>query len=193
VYAAVSGLAHYGPSYRVTDTIRQGFSGRGNFQDHVAYTAVVLKRTVENLLADLQAGNPAEYRDVTQRSNATSDLVELALAQTIGDQPMLGIIQLRRNGAGNNLTARTMICPGSCRQDTQLFYLGYWERIKPYVHASGRSRNIGSAASIDKLIRLEMQAHPNEVSAPINILELNRWGTRWLQDGGNCSLPGVGW
>jgi hypothetical protein len=140
---------------------------------------------VRELLAHGAIWNPNDQYHVNS--------LRSTLLETIGDQPMLGIIQLRRNGAGNNLTARTMICPGSCRQDTQLFYLGYWERIKPYVHASGRSRNIGSAASIDKLIRLEMQAHPNEVSAPINILELNRWGTRWLQDGGNCSLPGVGW
>jgi len=40
---------------------------------------------------------------------------------------------------------------------------------------------------------LEIAAHPNEVSAPINILELTGSGARWLQNGGNCSLPGVGW
>jgi hypothetical protein len=193
VYATVSGLAHYGSSYRVTDTVRQGFSARGTFESHVSSTAEVLKRTVENLLADLQVRNPAEYSNLMQRSNASSDLVELAVAQMIGTQPMLGIIELRRNDGGNNLTATTIICPGSCRQNTQLFYLGYWERIRPYVRTSGRPRTVASAASIDKLIRLEVQAHPNEVSAPINILELNRSGARWLQNGGNCSLPGVGW
>jgi hypothetical protein len=193
VYATVSGLAHYGRSYRVTDTIREGFSGRGTFENHVASTAMVLKRTVENLLADLQANDPDEYRYVMQRPNANADLVELAVAQTIGSQPMLGIIELRRDGSGNTLTARTIICAASCRQSTQLFYLGYWEHIKPYVGTSGRRRAVGSAASIDKLIRLEVQAHPNEVSAPINILELSRSGARWLQNGGNCWLPGVGW
>jgi hypothetical protein len=99
VYATVSGLAHYGSSYRVTDTIRQGFSGRGTFESHVSSTALVLKRTVENLLAGLQTGNPAEYRYAMQRSNANADLVELAVAQMIGTQPMLGIIELRRRAA----------------------------------------------------------------------------------------------
>jgi len=54
--------------------------------------------------------------------------------------------------------------------------LGYWEHIKPYVATSGRPRIVGSAASIDRLIRLEIQAHPNEVGIPINILELNGSG-----------------
>ena len=58
---------------------------------------------------------------------------------------------------------------------------------------SGEPRTIASAASIDRLIRMEMDAHPAEVGAPINILELNGSGARWLQNGGNCSLPGVGW
>jgi|NGEPerStandDraft_6_1074524.scaffolds.fasta_scaffold18485_8 hypothetical protein len=193
VYATVSGLAHYGRSYRVTDTIREGFGGRGTFESHVSTTALVLKRTVEKLLADLQASDPNEYRYLMQRSNGTSDFVQLVVAQTVRTQPMLGIIELRRNGVGNGLTATTTICPGSCRQNTELFYLGYWEHIKPYVATSGRPRTVGSAASIDKLIRLEIQAHPNEVSVPINILELNGSGARWLQNGGNCSLPGVGW
>ncbi len=170
-----------------------GFAGRGTFESHVSTTALVLKRTVEKLLAGLQASDPNEYRYLMQRSNGTSDFVQLVVAQTVRAQPMLGIIELRRNGAGNSLTLRTIICPGSCRQSTELFYLGYWEHIKPYVATSGRPRIVGSAASIDKLIRLEIQAHPNEVSVPINILEVNGSGARWLQNGGNCSLPGVGW
>jgi hypothetical protein len=193
VYATVSGLAHYGRSYRVTDTIRQGFANPGTFESHVSSTAVILKRRVEDLLAYLQANDPTQYRILMQPSNYTSDVVQLALAQTVRSQPMLGIIELRRNATGNGLTTRTTICPGNCKQSTELFYLGYWERIKPYVATPSGPRNVGSAASIDRLIRLEIAAHPSEVSAPINILELTGSGARWLQNGGNCSLPGVGW
>ncbi len=191
VYATVSGLAHYGRSYRVTDTIREGFAGPGTFESHVWSTAAILKRSVENLLAHLQASDPTQYRMLLQESNYTSDVVQLAVAQTVRAQPMLGIIELRRSG--NSLTTSTIICPGSCKQSTELFYLGYWERIKPYVATPSGPRSVGSAASIDRLIRLEIAAHPNEVGAPINILELTGSGARWLQNGGNCSLPGVGW
>ena len=106
---------------------------------------------------------------------------------------MLGIIELRPNGAGNRFTTTTTICPGACSQNAEIFYFGYWERIKPYVAGSGQPRSVGSAASIDRLIRMEMAAHPNAVSAPVNILQLDGSGARWLQNGGNCSLPGVGW
>ncbi|MGA2371995.1 MAG: hypothetical protein ACLPPV_08490 [Candidatus Korobacteraceae bacterium] len=193
VYATVSGLAHYGGSYRVTDTIRQGFARPGTFATHVSSTAAILRRRVENLLANLQASDPGQYRVLVQPSNYTSDLVQLAIAQMVQSQPMLGIIELRRSGTGNSLTTRTTICPGNCKPSTELFYLGYWERIKPYVATPSGPRSVGSAASIDRLIRLEIAAHPNEVSAPINILELTDSGARWLQNGGNCSLPGVGW
>ncbi|MFZ0794726.1 MAG: hypothetical protein WAM65_13205 [Candidatus Korobacteraceae bacterium] len=152
-----------------------------------------MRRRVHTLLAGLQASDPTQYRILMQPSNYTSDVVQLAVAQTVRSQPMLGIIELRRSGTENNLTTRTTICPGSCRESTQLFYLGYWERIQPYVATPSGPRNVGSAASIDRLIRLEIAAHPNEVSAPINILELTGSGARWLQNGGNCSLPGVGW
>lgn len=192
VYATVSGLAGYGKSYRVSDTIRAGFAGDRSFESHVASTAYVLKRTLEKLLAGLQASNPTEYRYLMQRSGYSSDLVQLAVAQTVNGQPMLGMIELRRAGVGNNLAVTTSVCPGNCRQNTEIFYLGYWERIQPYVATSGSPRNVASAASIDRLIRLEIGAHPNEVGPPINVLEVNGYGARWLQNGGNCSLPGVG-
>jgi len=147
VYATVSGLAHYGQSYRVADTIRQGFAGPGTFESHVSSTAAILKRRAENLLAHLQASDPTQYRILMQPSNYTSDLVQVAVAQTVRSQPMLGIIELRRSATGSSLTTRTTICPGSCRQSTELFYLGYWERIKPYVATPSGPRSVGSAAS----------------------------------------------
>ncbi len=130
-----------------------------------------------------------EYRSLTAPANESSDLIQLAVAQTVRGQPMLGIVELRRTSAGNRFTSSTTICPGSCSQKPGIFYFGYWERIKPYVAGSGRTRSVASAASLDRLIRLEIGAHPGEVSGPINILELTGSGARWLQNGGNCSLP----
>jgi hypothetical protein len=40
---------------------------------------------------------------------------------------------------------------------------------------------------------MEIHAHPDDVGVPINILELNGTAALRLQNGGNCSLPGVGW
>ena len=192
VYVTVSGLAHYGVGYRSTDAIRDGYGRPGTFQDHLQATAYWLQRRTQDLLAYLQRNNPAEYRRLTQ-SDDRADFVALALAEVVAGQPMLGVIELQRIGNGPRLSARTSICPGNCRQGDGLFYLGYWDQIKPYVDNAGQQRNVGSAASLDRLIRLEINAHPAEVGAPINILELGESGPRWLQNGGNCSLPGVGW
>jgi hypothetical protein len=193
VYATVSGFAHYGRSYHVTDAIREGFAGDGTFTTHVSHTALALQRKVEKQLADLQARNRSDYRYLMTPATDTSDFIELAVAQDVRGQPMLGIVELRRARASNRFIARTTVCPGTCSQNPEIFYFGYWERIKPYVASSGHPRSVASAASIDRLIRLEIGAHPSEVSTPINILELTGAGARWLQNGGNCSLPGVGW
>lgn len=193
VYATVSGLAHYGTYYRSTDAIRDGFARPGSFQSHVSSTGYFLQQRVLNLLTALQRNNPSEYRNLMQRSSAQSDFVALALTEMVSGEPMLGVIELQRSNAQPTLRVKLTICPGNCRQDSGIFYLGYWEQIKHYVANSGQERNVGSAASIDRLIRLEIKSHPAEVSAPINILELGSSGARWLQNGGNCSLPGVGW
>ena len=193
VFATVSGLAHYGSSFRATDAIRDGFGTSGSFRDHVAGTAYSLERRIDKLLTTLRQTNPAAYRSLLQRSAQPSDFVELAVAQSVNWQPMLGIVELRRVSGQPLFTARTTICPGKCGRNSEIFYLGYWERIQPYVADSGEPRTVASAASIDRLIRMEMNAHPAEVGSPINILELNGSGARWLQNGGNCSLPGVGW
>ena len=193
VYGTVSGFAHYGRNYHASDAISEGFAGDGTFASHVSNTASILKRKVEKQLADLQVNNASEYRYLLQPTLDTSDFIQLALAQTVRGQPMLGIVELQRMGGENRFTAKTTICPGSCSQNTEIYYLGYWESIKPYVANSGQPRSVGSAAAIDRLIRFEIAAHPNEVGTPINILELTGSGARWLQNGGNCSLPGVGW
>jgi hypothetical protein len=191
VLGTVSGLAHYGTVYRASDSIRDGFVRPGTFQQHVAATAFFLQARVNRLLTVLAANNTPAYRYLTQPSNRESDVVQLAVAQVVNRTPMLGIIELQQS-RGSRLTVRTTICPGNCRQDNALFYLGYFDRIGPYVAGRGQPRSVGSPASIDRLIRMEMQAHPRDVGAPINILELTSDGARWLQNGGNCSLPGVG-
>ncbi len=192
-YATVSGLAHYGSQYRAIDAVRDAYSRPGTFQQRLAGTAASLQRHVESLLAYLARNNPSQYRLLMRQAGSQSDIVALAVAESVAGQPMLGIVELRRATAGDGLVAQTAICPGNCRQGDGLFYLGYWDQIRPYVANSGQPRSVGSAASIDRLIRLEINAHPNEVGAPINILELNDSGARWLQNGGNCSLPNVGW
>ena len=192
-YATVTGLAHYGNRYQAVDAVRDAYSRPGTFQQRVAAAAASLQRRLESLLAYLEGNNPSQYRLLVQQTSARSDIVALAFAETVAGQPMLGIVELRRAGTGNALVAQTAICPGNCRQGDGLFYLGYWERIRPYVANAGQPRSVASAASIDRLIRMEINAHPNEVGAPINILELNASGARWLQNGGNCSLPNVGW
>jgi hypothetical protein len=193
VYATVSGLAHYGSSFRATDAVRDGFARPGSFQNHVSATAYFLQQRVQGLLGGIQQNNPGEYRTLIGRSSTQSDFVALAVAENVAGQPMLGIVELQHVAGQDLFVAKTAVCPGNCRQGDGLFYLGYWDQIKPYVANSGQPRTVGSAASIDRLIRLEIKAHPAEVGAPINILELSGSGARWLQNGGNCSLPGVGW
>jgi hypothetical protein len=191
-YATVSGLAHYGNRYRAMDAVRDAYSQPGTFDQRVASTAASLQRRVGNLLNYLARNNPSQFRLLMDQGRH-ADIVALAMAETVAGRPMLGIVELRRATTGNGLVAQTAVCPGNCRQGDGLFYLGYWEQIRPYVANAGNPRSVGSAASIDRLIRIEMNAHPNQVGAPINILEVNGAGARWLQNGGNCSLPGVGW
>ena len=191
-YATVSGLAHYGSRYHAMDAVRDAYSHPGTFQERVADTASSLQNRVGSLLAYLARNNPSQFRLLTRKANPHSDIVALAIAESVAGQPMLGVIELRRTNNGS-LVAQTSICPGNCRQGDGLFYLGYWDQIRPYVANDGQPRSVGSAASIDRLIRLEINAHPDEVGTPINILELNGTGARWLQNGGNCSLPNVGW
>ena len=193
IYATVAGLAHYGTSYRATDALRDGYARPGDFRAHVSATAYSLQHRVQGLLAGIQRSNPSEYQTIMQRTATQSDFVALAITEMVAGDPMLGVIELQHAAGRPELAVKITICPGNCRQDGGIFYLGYWEQIRPYVANAGQERSVGSAASIDRLIRLEIKAHPAEVGAPIDILELNRSGARWLQNGGNCSLPGVGW
>ncbi len=160
VYATVSGLAHYGTGFRSSDAILDGFARPGSFQNHVSATAYSLQQRVRNLLAALQRNNPDEYQRLMQSTRAQSDFVALALTEMVGGEPMLGVIEVRRTGSQPNLALKVTVCPGNCRQGEGIFYLGYWEQIRPYVANAGQERSVGSAASIDRLIRAGNQGSP---------------------------------
>lgn len=121
VYATVSGLAHYGTSFRATDAVRDGFSRPGNFQNQVSSTAYFLQQRVDNLLAGLQRNNPNEYRLLMQRAGAQSDFVALAVAGSINGEPMLGIIELQRAAGQRGFVVKTAVCPGIAARATACF------------------------------------------------------------------------
>ena len=151
VYATVSGFAHHGRAYRATDAVKDGFAAPGTFQRHIASTAFLLQSRVQRFLANLERGNPAEYRSLMRRTAGPADFVQLAVAQTNQGQPMLGIVELQRAGA-NSFRTKTMVCPGNCSRSDAIYYLGYWERIKPYVD--------DAAAADDRVGCFHRPAHP---------------------------------
>ena len=193
VYATVSGFAHYGRINHVTDAIREGFAGDGTFA----------KSCLEYCPRSPAQGGKTTGRSPNQRYGRLSILTNTN-SRPIGSHTTgRGSVRQRAADAG--------YCRAATHKRGQPLHRDYdhlSRRLQPKhrnlllrilgAHQtvrcrSGQPRRVGSAASIDRLIRLEIGAHPGEVSAPINILELTRFGARWLQNGGNCSLPGVGW
>ena len=97
--------------------------------------------------------------------------------------------QFHQTGLIAAMAALIFSAPTAAEDNDELF-----QRIKAHMSEHlAQLPNFVCHETIDRLIRMEMQAHPREVGSPINILELTADGARWLQDGGNCRLPGVGW
>src|SRR5207248_2189373 len=92
-YATVSGLAHYGNQYPAMDAVRDAYARPGTFEERVAGIAASLQRRVGSLLTYLAREHPSQYRLLMQQDAAQSDIVALAIAESVAGQPMLGVVE----------------------------------------------------------------------------------------------------
>lgn len=77
-------------------------------------------------------------------------------------------------------------CPGDCRQGKVTAYLGHTGALKGYISDHSDVWKAGYVQGIRELITLQMEAEPEHVGPPIDILRIDRMGAEWIQIKPEC-------
>ena len=77
-------------------------------------------------------------------------------------------------------------CPGDCQQGKVIAYFGNTGALKQYMSDRSNAWKSGYVQEIRKLITLQIEAQPEHVGPPIDILHINRMGAEWIQIKSGC-------
>jgi hypothetical protein len=188
-FLAIAGLEH--------DTLR-GFDSRaaaakalessGSFLFRVAGAEVLAQRASEVEMARLKVEDPDAYRFSVKNGGSIFDLV---IASVEGGIPLLAIRRFHINEASGSVeTAVAIDCPGNCPGGR---YFGY---LEPAGGEAEKFLTMNSTPRLNvdvlrDLVLKQIIATPNEVGPPIEILNLDHTGARWIENDLGCSLTWV--
>ena len=77
-------------------------------------------------------------------------------------------------------------CPGDCQQGKVIAYFGHTGALKQYMSDRSNAWKSGYVQGIRKLITLQMEAQPEYVGPPIDILHIDRMGAEWIEVKSEC-------
>ncbi|MBW1771982.1 MAG: hypothetical protein JRJ51_04045 [Deltaproteobacteria bacterium] len=77
-------------------------------------------------------------------------------------------------------------CPGDCQQGKVIAYLGHTGALNRYMSDRSNVWKAGYVQGIRELITLQIEAQPEHVGPPIDILHINRRGAEWVQIKSEC-------
>lgn len=169
--------------YEAKRIVEEGISHPGDFAQRVQVTEELLKQGLSAELRRLKSEDPTTYVWVLEPEH---HVLQVAFAQYENGKPHLAALdfQFDSNSASFNMTRKN--CPGSCDEHGEAYYLGRHEAIDVFVPTNKKFTD--PTTYFTKLINLEISAHPGDVGPPIDILQIDISGPKWLVGGTTCDL-----
>jgi len=186
-FLAISGLEH--------DTLRdfdsrkvatEAFESAGGFLFWVAASEVFVRNAAEVEMRRLRTEDPEAYRFTIKHDSSILGLVFVSFDKIV---PRLAIRQLRYDEQSGRVEISAAVdCPGKdCPEGHYLAYLAPSDGvIERFVKANGRPQL--NVDVLRDLVSKQIQATPDEVGPPVEILTIDRGGPRWVANELDCPL-----
>lgn len=141
--------------------------------------AGLIAQHLSKALEDVRANNPEDFDLGSGRNTLQAMFVGLDEGE-----PSLIAVQFtpRLSSKGEILvTSLLYSCPGDCPSGTFSLPLGESEAAEKAIDQDNEFWKNGSIAGIQKYIEIEIADKPEKVGQPIDILQIRKTGTRWVQ------------
>jgi len=165
--------------------IIQEACGRGDsIHEKVTAFDEIIVRTWSQEIRELKEERPELYR----RNLRGKTLLQIAFAGIARRKPVFYMRYLRavEQRDSPSIVLQKKRCPGNCSEGTAYAFLGHTGALKEHMAGGTDIWDAGYAEGIRRLITLQMEAEPEHVGPPIDILRLDRTGAEWIQKKPEC-------
>ncbi|MFH0845770.1 MAG: hypothetical protein V1930_09845 [Pseudomonadota bacterium] len=186
-FIGYAGLAEYTKTnYDLVTLVNEACMKGGTLEDKVRAFDGVIVNPLSHALKYIKRTHSRYYRQKIHGKAA----VQIVFAAVEEGVPIIHVRYLNvsdRGGDSPSIALYKRSCPGEdCPNGEFVAYLGHNEAIVRFVEKEKNFWTIGYAEGIRELIDLEIQAEPDYVGAPIDILRLDGKGHRWIQRKEEC-------
>jgi hypothetical protein len=184
---AVAGLvSDTGSGYALSSLLRDTMAGGGELSSKMDRFIVGVQPALSNAVAALRRDDPEQFAVFT----GGPPILQAILADTADGYPVIMTVSFSVNGNGA-LQPHTSRIDGSDLMGPRIIYAGQQDRIRAYLRAHRDWIAGDNAVLVQKLVQVEVDANTPWVGGPIDVLEINGRGTRWLQAKSACVDPAI--
>lgn len=185
LFFAFSGLPKIpGIEYDLMEIVEEAASDGGTITEQVEEFGDIIVEEWSEGLQKLKEDRSQLYK----KELLGKIILQVAFAGIQKRKPVFFMVHLKvmeRDGSPTIAISRKS-CPGDCQQGKVIAYLGDTGALKQYMSDRSNAWKSGYVQGIRKLIALQMEAEPEYVGPPIDILHINKTGAEWVQIKPEC-------
>lgn len=139
------------------------------------------------MLERYRRGSPSNYELLFQRTSSPLQIIFFGVEK--GSSFVLATYFAPTSRSARDpveITTYRYKCPGDCPNGEQIFMLGEHHAIDRFLSGEPNFWKKDPVGAVRKLIELEIADDPEIVGPPIDILQIDRNGTRWIQKKAQC-------
>ncbi|MGZ3371938.1 MAG: hypothetical protein ACXU9Z_01435 [Gemmatimonadaceae bacterium] len=156
--------------------VKESFEHAKTFAQGVELAKSKLKTGLETLFHSLKLENAAEYEWALE-----GETLQVAFAKIEDGKPVFAVLDFKVREQQTEIIERS--CPSELCGQGRLFKLGLHDHIDKSGSKTGPMEDV-----LRSLIQLEIDAHPDMVGGPIDVLQIDPKGSYWLLGGHFCSF-----
>jgi hypothetical protein len=181
-WLAVSGLITDGSAgYELGPVARAAMEAPGKLRDRMFRFTKSVHLPLQRAIDGLRRDSPDEYA----RLAGGGPVLQAIFATQENGRPVLATVGFLPSLDGS-IQAHASLVDGSDARGPRLIYAGQQGRIRKYLKANRNWFETDRRDLVRSLVQLEADAGTGLVGGPIDLVEIDATGTRWVQRKSNC-------
>ncbi len=186
LFYAFAGFSNYtGSSYDLVSIVNKACRNNLSLSGKVKTFEKLIVPPLSKALKRIQINRPSYFAEEIQ----DKAVIQIVFAGIENGEPSFFVRNIRvedNDGNSPTITINEVSCPGDCEGGEMVVYLGHTEAIESFLETKDSFWEIGYAAGIRELITIQIEAEPDDVGPPIDMLRISNRGAKWIQKKPRC-------
>jgi hypothetical protein len=171
--------------FNIPEIVARAGKNASSLRERVRRSEEALSEQLTAELVRLKKEAPTTYAKVVKEEGAP--VLTLAFAGYEEEATFVIISQFAaREDNPPAVFVKRDSCPGNCPFGVKTFFLGSSRAIARYIAGKSGEGNMEPIEAIRYLIGLEIEENPQSVGGPVDILQIDRQGPKWIQKKEEC-------